>query len=408
MATLQYVGARYVPKLYADRDGSNNWEAGVYYEPLTIVTYGNASYTSKQQVPPNIGNPPSSPEYWVMTGNYNGAISEVLSQISQLTTDMNTNIAAVNEAVRKSNGFRGMRILLIGDSYAQDNTNTGATGLASLLKTTVTALGGSVDSVISGGYGFGDGTQYKFLDLLKRAQIKNYTHVIFVGGYNDAHSTDSSIITAMEAVKQYCLINFPDARLAYFNFGMQMYNADFYKLLRAHAIYLQQNTIPGFFYDINSFATLLSDSAIGDDNFHPTQYGISLELDNVMRWLCGSSLITKTKTIINTTIGEQINFDITYRFTKQLNIPSPFNPENYIDWHTMEIGVKAAYQQPAFDQEYDSWVSYTADGAIKYAPVRVIFGENGKIMLNFLSSEANRLVNFGILLAHPYIVKLII
>ena len=43
MAVLQYVGARYVPKLFDDGNGGLEWKANTYYEALTIVTYNNAS-----------------------------------------------------------------------------------------------------------------------------------------------------------------------------------------------------------------------------------------------------------------------------------------------------------------------------------------------------------------------------
>ena len=45
MAVTQYIGARYVP-LYI-----GEWDASIEYEPLSIVTYQGASYTSKQAVP---------------------------------------------------------------------------------------------------------------------------------------------------------------------------------------------------------------------------------------------------------------------------------------------------------------------------------------------------------------------
>lgn len=43
-----YIGARYVPKVVGD------WSADVAYEPLTIVLYQGASYTSKTYVPKGI------------------------------------------------------------------------------------------------------------------------------------------------------------------------------------------------------------------------------------------------------------------------------------------------------------------------------------------------------------------
>ena len=43
----QYIGARYVPKFF-DNNGSTEWVKGIGYEPLTIVTYLNNSFTSKK------------------------------------------------------------------------------------------------------------------------------------------------------------------------------------------------------------------------------------------------------------------------------------------------------------------------------------------------------------------------
>lgn len=85
----QYIGARYVPKFY---DGSNGteWDENHIYDPLTIVTYLNNSYTSKKSVPASIGDPMHNPLYWVATGNYNAQVeayrNEVLNYAEQVTT----------------------------------------------------------------------------------------------------------------------------------------------------------------------------------------------------------------------------------------------------------------------------------------------------------------------------------
>ena len=59
----QYIGARYVTKIYENSlDPSNaEWEASVTYEPLTLVTYNNGSYLSKKEVPGTVGDPASNP-----------------------------------------------------------------------------------------------------------------------------------------------------------------------------------------------------------------------------------------------------------------------------------------------------------------------------------------------------------
>lgn len=68
----QYVGARYVPKFASPTE----WKEGTSYEALTIVTYNNASYTSKVPVPPTVGNPAQNKDYWALTGNYNAQVEE--------------------------------------------------------------------------------------------------------------------------------------------------------------------------------------------------------------------------------------------------------------------------------------------------------------------------------------------
>lgn len=78
MAVRQYIGARYVPKLEGE------WTNNTEYEALTIVTYNNASYTSKIPVPANIGNPLDNPTYWVCTGNYNAQMAELQTNFSKI------------------------------------------------------------------------------------------------------------------------------------------------------------------------------------------------------------------------------------------------------------------------------------------------------------------------------------
>lgn len=85
MPTLQYVGARYVPVFYSNPDGSWDWESGVQYEPLTIVKYGENSYTSRSLVPATVGSPNLNPEYWAQTGNYNGFLQSLEDSIDALT-----------------------------------------------------------------------------------------------------------------------------------------------------------------------------------------------------------------------------------------------------------------------------------------------------------------------------------
>ena len=79
----QYVGARYVPKFASPVE----WAADTSYEALTIVTFNNASYTSKIQVPPTVGNPANNPKYWALTGNYNAQVEQYRQEAAKAAQD---------------------------------------------------------------------------------------------------------------------------------------------------------------------------------------------------------------------------------------------------------------------------------------------------------------------------------
>lgn len=95
----QYIGARYVFKIYENSTDSSSaeWESGVTYEPLTIVTYLNSTYASKKDVPGSVGNPASNPSYWVVTGAYNGQIATLQQQIDTIN---NTDLPNIDSAIQ--------------------------------------------------------------------------------------------------------------------------------------------------------------------------------------------------------------------------------------------------------------------------------------------------------------------
>lgn len=80
----QYVGARYVPKFASPVE----WAPSTSYEALTIVTFNNASYTSKVPVPPTVGNPANNPQYWALTGNYNAQVEQYRQETESVRTDL--------------------------------------------------------------------------------------------------------------------------------------------------------------------------------------------------------------------------------------------------------------------------------------------------------------------------------
>lgn len=88
MAVMQYIGARYVPKFFDNPAGGSDWVEGVVYEPLTVVTYMQSSYTSKKTVPATIGAPNLNLEYWAPTGNYNAQVEEYRRETAAVAAEV--------------------------------------------------------------------------------------------------------------------------------------------------------------------------------------------------------------------------------------------------------------------------------------------------------------------------------
>lgn len=99
---LQYVGARYVPKMF-NQNGSNEWVPGIQYESLTVVSYLNNSYTSVQNVPANIGAPNENPEYWTNIGLYGEKFDALANEIATANTTANQANANAQTAINKAN-----------------------------------------------------------------------------------------------------------------------------------------------------------------------------------------------------------------------------------------------------------------------------------------------------------------
>ena len=111
MSVRQYIGARYVPLFYANPDdNSNNWKSGIIYEPLTIVTDANQSYTSKQEVPASVGRPSENLDYWILTGAYNAQVDQYRREVADLAED----VAALSEATSGYTKSRSSGVSQIG------------------------------------------------------------------------------------------------------------------------------------------------------------------------------------------------------------------------------------------------------------------------------------------------------
>ena len=191
MAVRQYIGARYVLKIYENSQDpqSAEWEANTYYEPLVMVNYNNSSYISRKDVPANIGDPVSNPSYWALSGLYNGQIASLQSQINTIN---NTTIPAIDERLDRE---EEKYFLFFTDSYNQSSV-TGIVYTDRILN----RVDGSGETITGGGAGFVGRGQPTWNDLLTNSTITNpdkVTDVYILGGQNDNDATFSNIRTAM-------------------------------------------------------------------------------------------------------------------------------------------------------------------------------------------------------------------
>ena len=178
MSVRQYIGARYVTKIYENSldPSSAEWEGGRAYEPLTLVTYLNSSYLSKKEVPASVGDPASNPSYWVITGAYNGQIAQLQNDVS----DLQTATYGMNSPTFRNMAER--KFVFVGDSYTQVPTPS-----TSFVGNVAFMLGLSASQYHNIGVS-GDGMS-GFIN-----QVNNYsytdaddiTDVVVTGGINDA------------------------------------------------------------------------------------------------------------------------------------------------------------------------------------------------------------------------------
>lgn len=214
MANNVYIGMRYVPKFVG------NWDSTMQtvYEPLSIVMYNNSTYTSKQEVPTGINI--TNTTYWVLTGNYNGQISNLQSQIDTINnvdlpaiqgdiTDLDTDVSRLVAGTKN--------IILIGDSYLFGGLGypTYGTKLQALM------ANDNIYLYPESGSGFAhagvDGNTFE--DLLDDAisahttDANLITDVIAIGGSNDINQTDATMNSAFASYVAKANTAFPNAKV---------------------------------------------------------------------------------------------------------------------------------------------------------------------------------------------------
>lgn len=277
MAVTQYIGARYVPLFYTASDNTNNWEAGVQYEPLTIVTYLNQSYASKKPVPVSVGNPADNPDYWVITGAYNAQVA----QMQQDLDDLELRVDVVEDKVKDYPSY-----VMIGDSYgyASGSHNGWIDKLAvkfgltegidlfsssvggSGLLTTPTSFYTQLQSIVSG---------------MTAEEIASVGNVIIVGGSNDAGFNLGQMEPAVETLVNAAKTSFPNA-VVWMGMGSGNYDNHFATAQKSRIVEAYRKSASyGAKYLKNIEYCLHDRTLINPDKVHPTNNGY-IELTNAI------------------------------------------------------------------------------------------------------------------------------
>jgi len=306
--SIQYIGARYVPKLFESPNGGAAWIPNIAYEALTIVTYANNSYTSRIPVPASVGSPNENPHYWASTGVYSAyvetlrqeiqAVSQDLDQAEQDIETLNSQagqiptlsarIEAVNTSLTAKNlqqdneidslnkkyyKFKDRKVLFVGDSYSEgwtpDGTNTGwSARVISLL-----GLSGAVIRHKSG-IGFNHSIDnINFSNIVDDVPNKDtFTDIVVCGGRNDAPFTEGDIIGAVESTINHYKSLFPNALI---HIGMIAFSTESttVEITKMYIAYLNGTEHRGEHYLYGVETALSSGQYMASDGMHPNSNG---------------------------------------------------------------------------------------------------------------------------------------
>lgn len=288
----QYIGARYVPQFFNNPNGSWDWSQGFQYEPLTIVKYGENTYTSKMLVPATVGSPNLNPEYWALTGNYNGALNLLTQQVNQNTSD----ITALKPTVQSMSQYftpydlSNREILIIGDSWTQPDNSW-----AYQIKNKIESINkGKITISAQGGEGFNSGG---FLNLLNNSPVKNYTHIIVAGYATDQSKPILSVRAAASQFYARAKELYPNAEVCYLMLSHKQQSSDNIGSLE-------------YAMNIENFKTVRADRILGlnkyfsGDNVHPTQNGQNLLYYHLLNWFLGGKVTRNIETL------DSVNFTV--------------------------------------------------------------------------------------------------
>lgn len=305
MSVLQYVGARYVPKLFDDGKGGMEWQPNTYYEPLTIVTYNNASYISRVPVAATIGNPVENNSFWANTGNYNGFVAALDERLTAAEALIAKN---TNDASRALSNLK-KKVLWIGDSYSEGQGV--ATSFIERVKETLVPMGWTINIAARGGAGFvGLGTT--FLSLLESAPVNDYD-LIYVQGIGNDIGKDIS--AALAQFVSACAERYPGVPIVVLPVTKNVMQSNFGDISPK----LNQCVSNGMGVVFSAYNWLIGKDRFQSDGVHPNTKGHDLLYHAVMNLLTGNSIsITARQGPVNYYYADYNLTFSTYGFTQFL------------------------------------------------------------------------------------------
>lgn len=374
MAVLQYIGARYVPKLFDDGNGGMEWKEDTYYEPLTIVTYNNSSYISRTPVPASIGNPVDNGQYWSESGTYNAYVRELAGAIEKMSKRLNK------------------RYIFIGDSYMV--VENGA--LQETIREAMRLKEGDYFFSAQGGARFA-AQEPTYLSLLKRIASSvtdpdTITDIVVLGGVNDVTSNDrTEINNAMISFDNYVRSTYPHAKV--------------------HLGFISKSTDPSnqeYWYDtvLSSYITCgfvgwgfipgspnwLPYNGISADGLHPNPYGCTCIAWGLTNYLRGADNNAVHREPLNAAVNlaSGITSDAPfvlrlsgYNQTYRLSLPS--TTLTFASPIAREVTLGSCQQNYLRDQFSDQFVSFPAlcyhDGAWDTYNVGLKIGTSVKLFV---------------------------
>lgn len=299
MAVRQYVGARYVPQIMGD------WNDQTVYEPLSIVHYNFASYTSKKAVP--AGVEPTNEEYWALTSQDSQQVEAYRQEVEGLKETVD-GIISGNKSSTRTFDFQNEGFLFVIDSYGETRVDI-TIPLLTIIKNNLGIPDANFFSIIKGGLGFNQQYPENAFSLTKQfatnnpTQWETVTNVVYILGTNDIALPNFN--TFKEGIsKTAAFLKAQGKRMAVMCDAFSMKPEHIPNLNRVKLGYAEACAINGVYCYNNCSKVLYSAGFITTDLVHPYQTGITALANFISNVLLGDVPYTTGENIIRVTAEE--------------------------------------------------------------------------------------------------------